>query len=149
MSIRIVAESGGNAFYRSVEGIAAHTQLGLERAWWKSAKDIQKTFNRQVLDKTTKTGRIYFRRLKGGGRRKHQASAPGESPANRTGFYRKSFGWNVRGAQELAVGVDAPYGLYLEQGTSRMKARPGLRNAVDASERDIIRHLATEIENYI
>ena len=79
--IGIKVERGGSGFYRSAEGIAAHTQLGLERAWWMSAKDIQSTFDKQVLDKSSKTGRIYFRRIKGGRKRRHQASAPGESPA--------------------------------------------------------------------
>lgn len=147
--IGIKVERGGSGFYRSTEGIAAHTQLGLERAWWMSAKDIKGIFDKQVLDKSSKTGRIYFRRIKGGRKRRHQASAPGESPANRTGTYRKSFDFNVRGAKELAVGVTAPYGGFLETGTSRMAPRPGLRNAVRASERDIIRNLATEVENYL
>ena len=147
--IDIIVEKGGKGFQRSAEGIAAHTRLGLERAWWLSAKDIQGTFDKQVLDRKSKTGRIYFRRIKGGRKRRHQASAPGQSPANRTGFYRKSFDFTVRGAQELAVGVTAPYGEWLETGTKRMRARPGLKNAVNASERDIIRNLATEIENFI
>lgn len=149
MSMRLEVVRGGTGFHRSAEGIAAHTRLGLERAWWMSAKDIQGTFNKQVLDKAAKSGRIYFRRIKGGARRRHQASAPFESPANRTGNYRKSFDFHVRGAEELNVGVTAEYGGFLEIGTSRMQPRPGLSNAVTASERDIIRNLATEVENYL
>jgi hypothetical protein len=138
--------------FESSENIAAHTRHGIELALWRSGKDIQGEFNRQVLAKG-KTGRIYIRRIKGGARRRHQASAPGETPANITGKYRRGFGFNVDGAHQLRIGVeaigtgsDSKYPLYLEVGTSRMEARPGLRNAVRASERDILRNLAGSIE---
>lgn len=149
MSIRLDVVQGGTGFHRSAEGIAAHTREGLERAWWFSAKDIQAEFSRQVLDRKSKTGRIYYRRDKAGRRRKHQASAPGQTPANRTGQYRKGFDFIARGAEQLVIGDDAPHAEFLEIGTSRMQKRPGLANAIKASERDIIRNLATEVENFI
>ena len=155
LSIKLSVEQANEDFYKSVEGIAAHTQLGLERAWWKSAKDIRATFDKQVLDRKSKSGRIYILKRANGSRRKHQASAHNESPANLSGTYRKSFNWNLRGAKELAVGVTAEYGKYLENGTkdkhgeTRMLPRPGIKNAITASERDIIRNLATEVENYL
>lgn len=154
MTIRLDIEGADNnrLAFESAENIAAHTRHGVEVALWRSGKDIQGEFNRQVLAKD-KTGTIYIRRIKGGARRKHQASAPGETPANRTGKYRKGFSFNVDGAHQLRIGIpavgtgpDSKYPLYLEVGTSRMEARPGLRNAIRASERDILRNLAGGIE---
>lgn len=153
IELDIVGPGGNTRAIKSAENIAANTRFGVEHALWRSGKDIQGEFNRQVLAKN-KTGRLYIRRIRGGARRKHRASAPGETPANRTGAYRKAFSFNVDGAHQLKVGVaavengaDGKYPLYLEIGTSRMKPRPGLRNAVSASERDIIRNLAGGIED--
>ncbi len=156
MSIRldIVAPDSNIRAIESAESIAARTRFGVEKALWHSGKDIHAEFNRQVLAKN-KTGRLYIRRIKGGARRRHIASAPGETPANRTGAYRKGFGFSVDGAHQLAVGVagatDRPeeVPLWLEVGTRRMKARPGLANSIKASERDIIRNLSSEIEDAI
>ena len=153
ITVSVVGMSANVKAFKSAENIAARTRFGIEKALWRSGKDIQGEFNRQVLAKD-KTGRLYIRRTRGGAKRQHRASAPGETPANRTGAYRKAFSFNVDGAHQLKVGIaavdngsDGKYPLYLEVGTSRMKARPGLLNAVSASERDIIRNLTTEIED--
>lgn len=155
MSIKldIVSPSGNKRGIESAENIAANTRFGVEKALWHSGKDISAEFSRQVLAKN-KTGNLYIRRIKGGARRRHIASAAGETPANRTGDYRKAFGFNVDGAHQLTIGVeaigsgpDSKYPLYLEVGTSRMQARPGLANSIKASERDIIRNLSGGIED--
>lgn len=148
MSIQldITITAGGEKIFVSAENIAARTRFGVEKALWRSGKDIQKEFSRQVLAKD-KSGRLYIRRTKGGARRRHIASAPGETPANRKGTYRKGFGFSVARADHLTIGDTAPHALWLEVGTSRMKKRPGLSNAIKASERNIIRNLAGEIED--
>jgi len=94
----------------------------------------------RLIAQGPKTGRVYIRR----GRR-HQASAPGEPPANETGRLRKSVGYQVRGTHQLAVGEEAPYAAFLEHGTRRMAPRPHLlvaanntaRSAVDALGRNV------------
>jgi hypothetical protein len=152
IKLDIVCPGGEGRVFESAENIAARTRFGVEKALWYSAKDIHAEFNRQVLAKN-KTGRLYVRRIKGGARRRHIASAPGETPANRTGAYRKGFGFSVDGAHQLTIGVagasDRPkeVPLWLEVGTRRMKARPGLANSIKASERDIIRNLAGLVED--
>ncbi len=141
IELRLNLDRKGREFIESAQNIGINTRRGIEKAWWRSGKDIQGEFNRQVLDKGSKTGRIYIRRDKAGRRRKHQASAPGQTPANRTGRYRKDFGFVVRGWHELTVGNAAPYAGYLEEGTSRMRKRPGLGNSIAATERDVMRNL--------
>jgi len=136
---------GDESLYVSAENIAANTRLGVERALWRSGKDIYREFNKQVKSKN-KHGRLYILRGPSGRRRKHRASAPGETPANRTGTYRKGFDFNVAGFDNLIIGNTAPYAGFLEKGTRRMQARPGLRNSIRASERDILRNLSGGVE---
>lgn len=87
-----------------------------------------------------KTGRIYTFRG-----RQHQASAPGESPANRTGRLAKSGGYKVRGYLEMTIYETAPYAGYLELGTKKMAPRPHIIRAIRANRRNAIR----SIENHI
>lgn len=147
MSIRldIIDASGNQTSIQSAENIADSTITGIEKAFWRSGKTLMKKFSEQVLDKSMKTGIVYIRKDRLGRRRRHQASAAGESPANRTGLYRRSVGFIVQGSTQLVFGDSAPYAGFLETGTSRMAARPGLGNAVRASERNIIRNFATEM----
>ncbi len=140
-------------FIKSSENIGINTRFGIEKALWRSGKDIHAEFKRQTIAKT-KTGRLYILRTDSGTRRKHRASAPGETPASRPpsvggGEYRKGFGFNVRGQHELVIGDTAAHALWPEAGTSRMRKRPGLANSVGASERDIIRNLSVGIEEAI
>lgn len=150
MSIKldIIGPDSNRRAFESSENIAARTRFGVEKALWRSGKDIQQEFSRQVLAKD-KSGRIYIRRDRIGRGRRHRSSAPGETPANRTGNYRKAFGFTVDGAHQLTVGNSAEYAGYLALGTSRMRKRPGLGNAIGASERSIIRNLSTSIEGAI
>jgi hypothetical protein len=70
------------------------------------------------IDSPPKTGRFY--RLRGG--KMHQASAPGEYPARRTGALSKSIRSHVGGA-EATIGTTIFYGRFLRKGTSKMKRR--------------------------
>ena len=57
----------------------------------------------------------------------YTASAPGEPPAVRTGALRMSFGMTAtgnNGSYTAEIHTDVPYANYLEEGTSRMAARP-------------------------
>lgn len=72
---------------------------------------------RQDILMGTKTGRWYG---------SHQASAPGESPANWTGLLVETINRKpVDGYQLLwEIGANAEYAGYLEEGTRRMAPRP-------------------------
>ena len=61
-----------------------------------------------------KTGRIY--RYKG---RKHQASAEGQYPANRSGTLRRSVFYRVESWRKLTVGAEAEYAIFLEENLNR------------------------------
>lgn len=118
------------------------TERGMRQGWFAFGDDLKREANREIL-RTPKGGRVYVRRIRGGRRRRHVASSPGESHANMSGRLRKSLGWIVRGASELEfgygvdVGRDAPeYAAPIEFGSRRMKPRPSLQNAIRAKIKD-------------
>lgn len=82
-----------------------------------------------------KSGRIYG---------EHQASAPGEAPANWTGELVASGATRYNRAQLYGeVVFTAPYALALEYGTEKMEPRPYLRPAAFAEDQKM--PLAEEI----
>ena len=115
----------------------------LRQAWFAAGDDLKAEADRAVLA-NDKKGRLYIIK-RGGRRRKHRASAPGQSHANLSGALRRSIGWKVRGRDlEFGYGVTrvkVPYASFLEDGTSRMQPRPTLANAVKAMTRNIEQHL--------
>lgn len=58
----------------------------------------------------------------------HQASAPGEAPANMSGKLKRSMNYAVHGYDEVEFGAgkEAPYAAYLESGSSNIEPRPFL-----------------------
>ena len=73
----------------------------------------------------------------------HQASAPGEPPANDTGTLLNSINVAVDAKKlEATVGTKLGYGAHLEFGTTKMRARPWLHPALVANRRGILRRMA-------
>jgi len=73
-----------------------------------------------------KTGRVYKR-----GKKKHQASAPGESPATDTGFLANNIRVQANGSLTAYVVATQEYAAALEFGTAKMAARPFMAPAAD------------------
>jgi len=63
---------------------------------------------------------------KGGGGRRHRASAPGQAPARMFGLLAASTAIG-RSYNQAVIYVGSKYAAHLEYGTSRMAARPFLR----------------------
>ena len=119
-----------NRAFEMMGNVEGNFQRGIRQGWYRIGDQLSAQLSDDVLSKN-KTGRTYIRRIKGGARRRHRASAPGESPANRTGQYRRSRGYEIRGWQQLEFGVRADHGIFLEEGTKNMAPRPGVQNAVE------------------
>lgn len=111
---------------RSADGI----RIGLRQALFEIGRENVKHTRKLIADKN-KNGRIYI--INGF---RHQASAPGEAPANLTGTLQKSVGYTVRGSQQMEFGDTIYYGRYLEEGTKKMAARPHLARTVKEKARD-------------
>ena len=125
------------------------TKSGVEAGAYTSAKGLMKTTSAEILKKP-KGGRTYIRKGPSGRRRRHIASAPGETHANMSGTLRRSLGFKVNPRQiEFGYGVDqgnAPdYAGFVEFGTSRMKARPSLFNGIKAERRNFQNNFSREI----
>jgi len=141
-----------------IENISKLSKEGVRQAFYFIGKDLKQTSNDSILDKN-KSGKTYLVRL-GRTKRTHQASAPGEAPANITGNLRRSLGFEVRGSTQLefgsrngppAAGVSpkqavAEYSVYLELGTSKMAPRPYLKPSVEKNQGNTRQHFERELE---
>lgn len=137
--------------YRKVKDLESLIEEGIRQGFLELMRMLKREANRAIL-KDAKTGRVYIRRDRAGRRRRHQSSAPGETHANRTGALRRSVSFKVHGYDRAKFGYgavgDAPvYARFVEFGTSKMRARPSLQNAItkvdaeDAFERGLSRML--------
>ena len=108
---------------------------------------------KKYIYRPPKTGRFYRYYYSPGKFRWHQASAPGESPANRSGKLARSITYNVHGSLEveLVSTLDEKYPKYLEDGTpgGLIKPRPYFLRAVNAKRRDNKRSLIRHVYNNI
>jgi len=79
------------------------------------------------------TGRVYAR----GQNRTHTASSPGNAPRPDMGTLMGSIRQERRGALHYVLTDGVEYGIYLEDGTERMAARPFMRPVFDVWRRKI------------
>lgn len=85
---------------------------------------------RQAILSPPKTGRVYRSRTKPS---PHQASAPGEAPADWTGELQRSLTTERTGRLAAVVKVAARHGARLELGGRGVAPRPFLRPAAEAA----------------
>lgn len=81
----------------------------------------------------------------------HQASAPGEAPANMSGKLKRSMNYAVHGYDEVEFGAgsEAPYAKYLEGGTERIEQRPFLSSVVRTRGQLYAEFLGQEVDREI
>lgn len=104
-----------------------------------------------------KSGRVY---LVPGTKRKYTASAPGESPARRTGRLAQAMKYKVVNDEGI-LGVDASYSTtgkkkvrvatyaeWLEKGNSKMAARPFIKPAYSNNAQAILRELSRPVKGF-
>ncbi len=99
--------------------------------------DIAKECIRYIksIMREPKTGRIY---IVPGTKQKYRASAPGETPAIRTGRLFQSISHTApdhRGKiKSIEIGTNVKYAPFLERGTEKMKKRPAFARAFKDAE---------------
>lgn len=126
--------------------IPNHTKIhndGIRFALFETGQEVVDEIRRLIKD-PPKTGRIY--NFRG---RPHQASAPGEAPANRSGKLMKSSFFIVRGFRQMEVGEnvgDVPYDEFLESGTKKMKPRQHVIKAVNSTTRNLVKAFETHVQ---
>ncbi len=153
MALEFVQDPRNRLVFTKIEQIPELTRRSIRQGWFMLGRDLMQTASKEILRKP-KGGRTYIVRIAGGRRRRHVASAPGETHANLSGKARRSLGYQVSGYQsmEFGYGVDknAPeYVGFLEGGTTRMAARPSLLNAINATTRNAENYFNNEFKRLV
>lgn len=146
MTVKFTANRQNTKVFATIKDIPDLTRRGLRQGMFKAGQGLISEANREIL-KGAKTGVIYLRRDRAGRRRRHMSSAAGETHANISGTLRKSLSFQLRGASEIEFGYgvssgnEAPeYAKFVEFGTTKMKARPTLNNALKAEQGNMTQH---------
>lgn len=135
--------------FLSLENIDENTRRGIRQGFFRLGQLLHMNLRKEVIKKN-KTGRIYHNgRTKTGRRRRHRASSAGQTPANFSGNYRRHIGYQIKGSESMEFGIrdGADYAVFLEDGTKRMAARPGVGNTVKDTEKDAQRFFDSALES--
>lgn len=140
MSIEFIEDPNNRIVYARIDNLENITRQAIRQGFFKLGNDLKKTANANILSRP-KGGEVYVTRGPSGRRRRHRASAPDETHANRSGKLRRSLGYKIGGTStlEFGYGVDKPapdYGEFVEFGTSRMAPRPTLQIAINQTNRN-------------
>jgi hypothetical protein len=128
--IRIKEGKKNKAAFFSIDNATKNVRKGARQGLTEIGRENVK-HTKGLIKKPPKTGRFYrFRGIL------HQASAPGQPPANRTGKLLRSVRYRVYSWNRMEFGYHAPYGKFLEDGTRKMEARPALGRTVDERSRE-------------
>jgi len=151
MTVQFISSRGNDKVFGRIEGIEKLTQRGLRQGMFRSGQSLRSEANREIL-KGSKSGKVYIRKIAGGRKRRHKSSAAGESHANMTGTLRRSLSFQLRGTKEIEFGYGvssgktAPdYAKFVEFGTTKMKPRPSLKNALNSQQGNLTQHFKNEI----
>ncbi len=153
MTVRFISASGNRGVFGKIEGLGALTKKGIRQGMFKSGKSLIARASSEILRKP-KSGRTYIIVDRAGRRRRHVASAPGETHANITGETRRSLSYQLHGTSQLEFGYGVSQGKTasdwaeeLEFGPSgdSKAARPSLQNALRHQTGSTVQHFQAEI----
>ena len=152
MTIKFKSDRKNDRVFLVIKDIPKLTRRGLRQGMFKVGHSLIAVASRDIL-RGAKTGVVYIRRDRSGRRRRHQSSAPGETHANRSGLLRRSLSFQLRGSSEIEFGYgvssgkEAPdYAGFVEFGTTKMKARPSLRNTLNSEQGNMTQHFGSGID---
>lgn len=138
--------SGNKKAFASIKNASRETRRAIRQAFFEIGRDHIRELSKQMLAKD-KTGVVRISRGRTGRRRRHQASAPGETAANRTGRMRRGRGFQLSGHDQLEFGIrGVPYANFLERGTRNIEPRPSLGNTVRALRRNTVNEFRLTLE---
>ena len=142
-------EINDKEFIRRINAITGSLKLGQTDGLRQVGEALTRILRTDILS-GAKSGDTRMTRIFGKSRL-HTASAGGESPANRTGNLVRSTSSVSKGSSQLEFGYSkkALYGKYLELGTSKMEARPGLQNTVNSSNNLIRQYITQALERQL
>ena len=137
MNFKIIASPKNAKVFNQIKRAPKSTMRGIRNGFLETRKDLVREA-RRLITEPPKTGRIYLQRLKGRLVR-HQASAPGEAPANFTGALRSSVGAEVSSGNQMEFGAGSTsveYARILELGGGNIAPRPYLIKSINNEEKN-------------
>jgi hypothetical protein len=141
--IKLKIDHKNRKTFGTIRNASKRFHAGIRRGLHEIGVENRRHLRKLIRDKN-KTGRLYTIRGK-----IHQASAPGEAPANLTGALANTAGFKVSGHYQCEFGDRQEYGKYLEDGTSKMKPRPHVGRTAEEKERDNYNSLAEHTKEAI
>jgi hypothetical protein len=161
MEIKIIEGSENYKHYEALTSIEKKAGHAVRMAFRKYGNTLMKVAIADIKDKSAKTGQTYFVKVnqdgtkRKRGRRRHRASALGETHANLSGTLLRSMGWNLVGDTiSFGYGVSGrgkevpDYAEYVEflGGQEDKPNRPTLQNTISKTEVDAINFLENSFE---
>lgn len=135
-----IKASGRNAkVLLPIEHGQKNTELGIKNGLYDMGVIVRRYLRKEIRRKDTKSG-VKYSNLP------NQSSAAGEFPANQSGDLAKSAGFSVRGTRQMEFGTDTDYAEYLEDGTSKMAARPHVKRTANEKEGEFAQVLQNSID---
>lgn len=129
---------------KKLDIIATEMPAEYKKALERSALLVESSAKRRIM-RGPKTGRIYER-----GGVVHQASAPGQAPANDRGLLVSSIQhWIKDAGMRVEIGSKLAYASWLEFGTKHMAARPWLFPSLEENRKKIVSLMADAIERAV
>jgi len=140
---------------KKIEDTPNAIRTGVRFALYNIGKDLVDIATEEM--RKPKSGRWYTTKVgKQGSRlkkpRRYRASAPGEAPAVVTGKLRRSLDFKVKGWNYMSFRAgnnEAFYAAFLENGTSKMAARPFMSTAVDKIESNATNYFEIEVSKQV
>ena len=145
--IKIIPDPNNRKTVFKLSRITRDMRLGIKTALYEiGAENTQQV--KKYIYAPPKTGRYY--RFRG---RWHRASAPGQSPATRSGYLARSINYHVSGYDNVTIFSTAVYAAALEYGhtwtkggvTRKLLPRPYFIRAKNKKERDNYRSLERHV----
>ena len=122
-----------------VRNLEKATKRQIRRGLYMVGRDLKSTASTNILKKP-RMGRVY--RYRG---RRHVASVPGESWANRSGKTRRGIVYNVVSARKMEFGNTEKVGRFMEDGTPTIKPRPAHLISIRQNNRNIVNILESHV----
>jgi hypothetical protein len=141
MSVTIKVTPNTNQVLIDVSKLQGTTERGLRNALNEiGAEGVKETV--RLIKTGKKTGRLYSFRG-----RPHQASAPGEAPANRSGRLASSTNYKTKNHQEMTLGQEEDYAGFLKVGRGKLKGpRDSLGKAVTNKAQDTVNTILESVK---
>ena len=124
--INVNLEKQSNRVLVSIDKADRRNKEAIKQGFINIGKSLVKVTENTILTEA-KTGKIYRNPST---KEPYQSSSPGQTPALVTGDYFEGLDYKPSGARGVRFINYAPHAKYLEEGTPKMRKRPGMANAI-------------------